>query len=131
MWAPAHRRALEGSAGLDANGPVAEGQNHLLLPAMKFNVLPGHPNLSIGPVWPIATDRSAGFLDYFFGPDVSEEWVADLLALDEAVGHEDTSLVEDVQRGTATGLIDGGRLLGGSETLIEHFQRYLRTRLSA
>ena len=130
MWAPAHRRALEGGAGLDARGPVAEGQNHLLLPGMKFNVLPGHPNLSIGPVWPTATDRCAGFLDYFFGPDVSEEWVADLFVLDEAVGHEDTALVEDVQLGTTTGLLDRGRLLGGSETLIEHFQSYVRARLA-
>ena len=33
---------------------LAEALFHLLLPAMKFNMLPGHPNLSIGPV-----DRSA------------------------------------------------------------------------
>ncbi len=130
MWAPAHRRALDGRAGLDANGPVAEGQNHLLLPAMKFNVLPGHPNLSIGPLWPTATDRCAGFLDYFFAATAREDWIEDLLTLDEAVGHEDTALVEAVQLGTTTGLIECGRLLGGSETLIAHFQSYVRSRVS-
>jgi hypothetical protein len=35
---------------------------------MKFNVCPGHPNLSIGPVWPVAPDRCAGYLDHFFAP---------------------------------------------------------------
>ncbi len=130
MWAPAHRRALDGSATLDANGSLAEGQNHLLLPAMKFNVLPGHANLSIGPMWPIAPDRSGGFLDYFFGPDVDEHWIADLFALDDRVGAEDIALVESAHLGTATGLIEHGRLLGGSETLIAHFQSFVRERLA-
>jgi choline monooxygenase len=131
MWAPAHGQALAGAASLDANGPLREGQNHLLLPAVKFNVLPGHPNLSIGPLWPTAPDRCQGFLDYFFGDGVNEQWIADLFALDELVGQEDTALVEDVQRGTSTGLIAHGRLLGGSEALVAHFQTFVRERVGS
>jgi choline monooxygenase len=130
MWAPADRRALDGTGPLDAHGPLAEGQNHLVFPALKFNVLPGHPNLSIGPLWPVATDRCAGFLDYFFGPSASEEWIADLYTVDEAVGNEDTRLVQDAQLGTSSGMIEHGRLLGGSETLIAHFQQFVRSRLA-
>jgi nitrite reductase/ring-hydroxylating ferredoxin subunit len=96
---------------------------HLVWPALKINVYPGLVNLSIGPVWPESPTRTAGFLDYFFGPDVDEERAAELIAFDDQVGREDTALVESVQRGTASGLVKKGRLLPESERLIADFQR--------
>ncbi len=51
-------------------GRSRSGQFHLLFPSLKFNAQPGPPNLSIGPVWPVAPDRCRGYLDYFFAPDV-------------------------------------------------------------
>src|SRR4029078_3143727 len=67
---------------------------HLVWPALKINVYPGLVNLSIGPVWPESPTRTAGFLDYFFGPDVDEGSAAELIAFDDQVGIEDTALVE-------------------------------------
>ncbi len=95
---------------------------HLVWPALKINVYPGFANLSIGPAWPEKTGRTAGFLDYFFAPDVDDAWAAELIAFDDQVGLEDTALVESVQRGVAAGLVERGRLLPESERLIASFQ---------
>jgi phenylpropionate dioxygenase-like ring-hydroxylating dioxygenase large terminal subunit len=114
----------------DVAGGNPEGQFHLLFPSMKFNVQPGPANLSIGPVWPVAPDRCRGFLDYFFAPDVSEEWIAEFLAFDDQVGAEDTALVEAAQAGAGSGLVGDGYLLSHDEQLIAHFQAWVRERLS-
>jgi phenylpropionate dioxygenase-like ring-hydroxylating dioxygenase large terminal subunit len=105
-------------------GGVGESscQFHLVWPALKVIVYPGVANLSIGPVWPIGPERSAGFLDYFFGPDVSEQAIRELIELDDQVGSEDRELVEAVQQGLGSGLIDRGHLLLDSERLIDAFQ---------
>jgi choline monooxygenase len=119
---------------LDGEGPVwsqygraREGDGscefHLVWPALKVNVYPGFANLSIGPVWPEGPERTAGFLDYFFGPDVDDATARELLELDDQVGREDTALVESVQRGVRTGFVAAGRLLPESERLIAGFQR--------
>lgn len=129
--APAHRRVAEGTAPFDARGPLASARYHLLLPATKLNSLPGHPNLSIGPLWPTAPDRSEGFLDYFFGPGADDAWIEDLFAIDGVVGSEDTALIEAAQAGTANGILAQGRLLAGSDDLVEYFQRYVRERLAS
>ncbi|MBV9165852.1 MAG: hypothetical protein JO342_06835, partial [Solirubrobacterales bacterium] len=42
---------------------------------------------------------------------------------------EDTALVEAAQRGTSSGMVDRGWVLGGAEMLIGHFQDYVRDRL--
>jgi len=96
---------------------------HLVWPALKINVYPGLANLSIGPVWPVAPERTVGFLDYFFGPEVDEAAAAELIAFDDQVGREDTELVESAQRGVRSGLVERGRLLPASECLIAGFQR--------
>ncbi len=106
------------------------GQFHLIWPALKLNVYPGRPNLSIGSVDPDGPERTVGFLDYFFGEDVDEGWTRDLLELDDQVGREDAALVESVHRGMRSGLIERGRLLPESEQLIAAFQRWLATELS-
>jgi phenylpropionate dioxygenase-like ring-hydroxylating dioxygenase large terminal subunit len=105
-------------------------QFHLLFPSLKVNVEPGLPNLSIGPVWPVAPDRCRGYLDYFFAPDAPEEWIAEFIAFDDQVGAEDTALVEAAQAGAGSGLVPDGRLLGHDEQLIAHFQAYVRERLT-
>ncbi len=98
------------------------GQFHFVWPNLKVNLFPGSPNLSIGPVLPAGTERSVGFLDYFFGADVGKDWIAELLAFDDQVGREDAALVASVQEGVRSGLVERGRLLGSSEVLIQHFQ---------
>jgi len=93
--------------------------------------MPGKPNLSIGPVIPRGPDRTYRFLDYFVGPDTDDEWLADYLALDDQVGAEDRVLVENVQRGVASGGLEAGTLLPESEKLIAWFQSLVVEALGA
>ena len=113
------------AGAFDPTGEIARGQFHFLWPNVTINVMPGHANLSIGPVVPTAPERTARFLDYFVGPEVDEAWVEDMLAFDDQVGTEDTVLVERVQRGLRSGAVPHGHLLLESERLIAHFQRLL------
>ena len=110
----------------DVAGGSDNGHFHLLFPSLKVNAQPGPPNLSIGPLWPVAPDRCHGFLDYFFAPDASEDWIDEFMAFDAQVGAEDTALVEGVQAGAGSGLVGEGRLLAHDEQLIAHFQAYVR-----
>jgi choline monooxygenase len=95
-----------------------------------INIFPGRTNLSIGPALPAGPQRTERFLDYFFGPEADEEWVDELFRFDDQVGAEDKVLVENVQRGVSTGLIDRGRLLPESERLIAGFQQRIRAALA-
>jgi phenylpropionate dioxygenase-like ring-hydroxylating dioxygenase large terminal subunit len=108
---------------------LPRAQFHFLWPNLGINIFGGRPNFSIGPIVPLAPDRTYRFLDYFFGADVDDEWVAELLAFDDQVGKEDRKLVEDVQRGVASGALDRGVLRGRTEQLIGHFQTLTRAAL--
>ena len=119
---------LEGNGGTWSQyGRARNGDGHcefhLVWPGLKINLYPGFANLSIGPVWPESPERTVGFLDYFFGADVSEGAVRELIEFDDQVGREDTELVESVQRGVRCGLVERGRLLPENERLIAGFQR--------
>ena len=97
---------------------LPRSQFHYLWPNLEINIFPGEPNISIGPSYPLAPDRTYRFLDYFFGPNVTQEWIDDLLAFDDQVGKEDAVLVEGVQRGVASGALERGVLMSRSEQLI-------------
>jgi choline monooxygenase len=96
---------------------------------VTINVMPGRPNLSIGPVLPSGPERTERFLDYFFAADEDDAWIAELMEFDDQVGREDTVLVERVQRGVRSGAVEHGYLLAESERLVAHFQRLLVARL--
>ncbi len=117
--------ALDGNGkdvAFDPHGEIAEAQYHFIWPNVTINISPGRPNLSID-VWiPDGIERTLGFSDQFFGPDVPEELQLEMIAFDRQVGAEDDALVESVQRGLASGMVEQGRLLLGSEKLIHHFQ---------
>jgi choline monooxygenase len=117
------REAWKGD--FDPRGPVERGQFHFIWPNATINIMPGHPNLSIGPVLPAGPERTARFIDYFVGPDVDDDWIRDLLDFDDQVGAEDTLLVERLQRGIRSGGLEHGRLMLDSERLIAHFQGLL------
>ena len=105
------------------------GQFHLLYPNTGLNVFPGPPNLSIGPIAPAGTARTERYLDYFFAPDADEEWLRGFFAYDDQIGLEDTTLVESVQRGMSSGMLEHGKLLGNAELLLAAFQRWVAERL--
>lgn len=117
------REAWKGD--FDPRGPVERGQFHFLWPNLTLNIMPGHPNLSIGPIVPTGPETTTRFLDYFVGPDVDESWIEEMLEFDDQVGAEDRVLVERVQKGLRGGGVEHGRLMGDSERLIAHFQRLL------
>jgi choline monooxygenase len=106
----------------DGRGQLPHGQFHFLWPSTAVNILPGRPNLSIGPINPVAPTRTARFLDYFFAPGEKQGWIDQLLEFDDQVGVEDRALVEGVQRGVTAGALPHGTLLERSEQLIRHFQ---------
>jgi phenylpropionate dioxygenase-like ring-hydroxylating dioxygenase large terminal subunit len=113
---------VEPSGAYDPTGEVERGQFHLLFPGTVVNVMPGHPNFSIGPIVPRGAETTYRFLDYFVADDADEAWIEESLAFDAQVGAEDRVLVERVQAGIRTGLVEDGRLLPESERLIAHFQ---------
>jgi phenylpropionate dioxygenase-like ring-hydroxylating dioxygenase large terminal subunit len=129
QFPPLHPDAYTDAAPYDVSDSVPTAQYHILFPSMKFNVNPGRPNLSIGPLGPLAPDRTAAWLDYFFAEGTDEAWIETMLAFDDQVGSEDTRLVEAVQRGAASGALEHGRLLTRTEALIGSFQDMVRARL--
>jgi phenylpropionate dioxygenase-like ring-hydroxylating dioxygenase large terminal subunit len=127
--APVRPAAAAGAAGLAA-GSVTAGSYHLLLPNVKININPGRQNLSIGPVYPDGTARTAGFLDYYFGADADEAWIEQMMAFDTEVGDQDAVLVAAAQAGVAGSWIDRGRILP-QERLLAGFQRYVHAACAA
>jgi choline monooxygenase len=101
---------------------LPRAQFHFLWPNLEINIFPGQPNISIGPSYPLAPERTYRLLDYFFGPEVEQAWIDDLIAFDNQVGDEDLALVEGVQRGMSSGALEHGVLMSHSEQLIAHFQ---------
>jgi choline monooxygenase len=102
---------------------LPRSQFHFVWPNFGINIFPGRPNLSCGPIVPVGPERTLRFLDYFFAPDVEQEWVSELLEFDNEVGREDTELVERVHRGMRSGVLSEGNLMSASEPLVAHFQR--------
>ncbi|MES1246994.1 MAG: SRPBCC family protein, partial [Actinomycetota bacterium] len=113
------------------DGELPRSQFHFLWPNLGVNIFPGQPNISIGPFVPVTPDSTYRYLDYFFGPDVDQAWIDELLELDDQVGREDRDLVEGVHRGMASAgdAIEHGVLMGRSEQLIGHFQGLTRAAL--
>ncbi len=102
---------------------VDGAQYHFLWPGTTINIEPGRPNFGIDTWIPLSPHRTLGVSDYYFGPDVTDDEVAELVAFSQQVGAEDDDLVRNVQAGLDSGLVPQGRLLLPSERLIAHFQR--------
>ena len=116
--------------GRDSMAGVREGQFHWLWAVTKLYAMPGPPNLAAGPLTPLGPERTTGFLDYFFPEDADPAEIEELLAFDDQVGREDRVLVESVQEGLRSGLLEEGHLLPESERLLAHFQRLVREALA-
>jgi choline monooxygenase len=119
-----------GRNAYDPAGGVERGQFHFVWPNLTINILPGRPNLSIGPIDPVTPARTARFLDYFFAAHADPEWIEELVAFDAEVGAEDRALVEGVQRGVASGALEHGRLMSDAERLIVRFQQQVAKALA-
>ena len=106
----------------DPTGDIAESQFHYVWPNWTLNTLPGPPHVRVLVFQPVDPDHTATYVDSFWAPGTSEEIVEDITAFGAVVGREDVELVECVHRGLRSGAIEQGRLLLGSEHLIQHFQ---------
>ncbi|MFL5950450.1 MAG: aromatic ring-hydroxylating oxygenase subunit alpha [Gaiellaceae bacterium] len=113
----------ENGSSFLAEGQIPHSQFHFVWPNFGINIFPGQTNLSCGPILPAGPERTARFLDYFFGPGVEPGWIDELMAFDTQVGREDSELIKNVQRGVRSGVLGEGRLLTESEQLVAHFQR--------
>jgi len=109
---------------------IESAQYHHLWPNTTINIEAGRPNVGMDVWLPTAPGRSTGHTDYFFGSDVTEDEIAEIIAFSQQVGMEDQSLVESVQAGLDSGAVPQGRLFGESERLIGHFQRRLHGALT-
>ena len=124
-YSPQRGPLRPGNGALDTNGEIERSQFHLLYPNTAINIMPGRPNLSIGPINPVDPGRTSRFLDYFFGSAVEETWIEEMVAFDDQVGREDVVLVEDMQKGIRARPDRVGTLFMDSENLIHKFEEYL------
>ena len=104
-------------------GEIKSSQYHFLWPATTINIAPGPQNISVERWIPDGTGRTIEVTDYWFGKDVPEAIIAELMEFDRQVGAEDTDLVVTVQAGLDSGTVPQGRLMRESEQLIADFQR--------
>jgi phenylpropionate dioxygenase-like ring-hydroxylating dioxygenase large terminal subunit len=131
---PVRSAVLEGKSrkkiAYDARGAVTQSQYHFLWPNLTININPGYPNLSLD-VWiPDGPGRTRGFSEYYFGPEVPEDFAREMMAFDQLVSAQDEALTDSVQRGLRAGLPAQGRFLINSEHLVLHFQRLVLAALS-
>ena len=79
---------------------------------------------------PDGPERTRGFAEHYFGPEVTADWAEDMMAFNAQVGAEDDRLTDSVQRGLRAGIPDQGRFLVNSEHLIVHFQKLVLAALA-
>jgi choline monooxygenase len=124
--APVRRAALEGRGrrpAYDVRGAVTQAQYHYLWPNLTLSINPGHPNLSLDVWMPAGPERTEGFSEHWFGPDVPDAARREIIDFNHQVSREDERLTDSVQRGLRAGLPARGRFLARSEQLLVHFQR--------
>jgi len=104
-------------------GPIRSSQFHYFWPNWTFNTFPGPPHLRVLVFEPDGPERTRTFVDGFWDPETPEDVIVEMTEFGAKVGEEDRGLVESVHRGLRSGAIEQGRLLLGSEHLLQHFQR--------
>jgi Ring hydroxylating alpha subunit (catalytic domain) len=72
---------------------------------------------------PVDERTTVEVTDYFFGADVEDEKIDEVIAFDTQVAEEDVALVAAVQKGLDSRTVLQGRLMTESERLIVSFQR--------
>lgn len=113
------RRAGEGSVAAD--GPY-DFQFYYLWPNTFLGTATGAGSYAVHRVDPVDLDHCRLTVEYYFAPDADAARVHEEIEFNDATLHEDTSLVESVQRGLRSRALPHGTLLGASEHLVAHFQ---------
>jgi phenylpropionate dioxygenase-like ring-hydroxylating dioxygenase large terminal subunit len=123
--------AGNGKAPYTPTSDVVQAQYHFLFPSTTINIAPGIPNVSMERYLPTGIRETTEVTDYFFGIDVGEEEITELVAWDTQVAEEDVALVQSVQCGLESRAVEQGRLMPESEKLIADFQRRVHRALLA
>ncbi len=116
-------RAGRHDAAYDPRGEVTQSQFHHMWPNTTINIVPGPQNISMERWVPTGPTGMVEVTDYFFGADVTEQQIAEVLEFDNQVALEDLALVESVQKGLASGAVPQGRVMVQSEQLLADFHR--------
>jgi len=126
-------RATNGSETLpyEPVGEVKASQFHFLWPNMTVNVPPGPMSMSVDAWIPAGRHEIRGTTDRFFGEDVPERTMQEMMAFSTQVASEDRALVRSVQEGLDSGAVPYGRLLPESEQPLQHFQRLVYEAVAA
>jgi phenylpropionate dioxygenase-like ring-hydroxylating dioxygenase large terminal subunit len=122
---PVRASALDGSgrAAYDPTGDVEQSQYHFVWPNTTINIAPGPQNISIERWVPVDAKTTVEVTDYFFGADLDESTIQEIIAFDTQVAEEDVALVQAVQKGLDSRAVNQGKLMTESEGLIASFQR--------
>jgi len=119
-----------GKAPYVPRGSVTQAQYHFIWPNTTISIEAGPPNIAIERWVPTGLRTTAEVTDYWFGPDVSEEQIQDVIEFGTQVGEEDLALCESVQLGLDSRAVAQGRLMRGSEQLIHDFQKKVAAALT-
>ncbi len=103
-------------------GEIRSSQFHYVWPNWTLNTFPGPAHVRVLVFQPLDPDRTATFVDGFWAPGTPDDVIEEITSFGAVVGKEDVELVESVHRGLRSGAVEQGRLLLGSEHLIQHFQ---------
>jgi phenylpropionate dioxygenase-like ring-hydroxylating dioxygenase large terminal subunit len=105
-------------------------QFYYLWPNTFLGTATGAASYAVHRIDPLDLERCRLTVEYYFTPDTDEQSAQDEIQLNDATLHEDTALVESVQRGLRSRALPGGCLLGSSEALVAHFQMLVRRALT-
>ena len=111
-------------------GPIRSSQFHFVWPNWTLNTFPGPENLRVLVFEPMGPERTRTYVDGFWAAGTPDEMIEEITEFGTAVGQEDNDLVESVHRGLRSGTIETGRLMLGSEGLLQHFQLLVHEALS-
>ena len=100
-----------------------EMQGYFLWPNLMFAGGRGtQTSFAMAVTVPVDAGRSRMVYDYFYAPEIDDQSARAIIDSTETTTLEDVAVIESVQRGLASGMVEHGRLLLDSENLIHEFQ---------
>lgn len=122
-----HRRTQGGPPGV---GPDWDFQFYYLWPNTFLGTATGSGSYAVHRIDPLDPEHCRLTVEYYFRSDIDEGSAHEEVRLNGETLHEDTALVESVQRGLRSRALPAGRLLASSEALVAHFQALVRRALT-
>ena len=122
------RRQPDNGTETDRNGESF--QFYYLWPNLFLGTATGVSSYAVHRIVPLDVDHSRLTLEYYFAAEIDDATVEEQVEFNTITLNEDRALVESVQTGLSSGAIGSGRLMLGSELLLQHFQQLVARALS-